>query len=62
MLRALFDGTDPGANLNPGKIVATGRDRAPGETLPRGERSRTNGGTGGPRRSLDAQRPSQPRT
>jgi alkyldihydroxyacetonephosphate synthase len=23
MLRALFDGTDPGANLNPGKIVAT---------------------------------------
>ena len=21
MLRALFDGTDPGANLNPGKIV-----------------------------------------
>ena len=23
MLRALFDGTDPGANLNPGKIVVT---------------------------------------
>ena len=22
MLRALFEGTDPGANLNPGKIVA----------------------------------------
>jgi len=61
MLRALFEGTDPGANLNPGKIVATDRDRAPGETVPRGERSRTNGGTGGPRRSLDAQRASQPR-
>jgi hypothetical protein len=24
MLRALFEGTDPGANLNPGKIVAGG--------------------------------------
>jgi alkyldihydroxyacetonephosphate synthase len=61
MLRALFEGTDPGANLNPGKIVATGGDREPGETVPRGESSRTNGGTGGPRRSLDAQRASQPR-
>jgi hypothetical protein len=27
MLRALFEGTDPGANLNPGKIVATDPDR-----------------------------------
>jgi alkyldihydroxyacetonephosphate synthase len=61
MLRALFEGTDPGRNLNPGKIVATGTDRAPGETLPRGESSKSNGRTGGPRRSLDAQRSSQPR-
>jgi len=35
MLRALFDGTDPGANLNPGKIVAAdslagARERIPG--------------------------------
>ena len=62
MLRALFEGTDPGANLNPGKIVATGRDREPGETVPRGESSRTNGGTGEPRRSLDARRASRPRS
>ncbi|MEA2385198.1 MAG: alkyldihydroxyacetonephosphate synthase [Solirubrobacteraceae bacterium] len=27
MLRALFEGVDPGANLNPGKIVATGEGR-----------------------------------
>jgi alkyldihydroxyacetonephosphate synthase len=27
MLRALFEGTDPGANLNPGKIVAADHDR-----------------------------------
>jgi alkyldihydroxyacetonephosphate synthase len=27
MLRALFDGIDPGANLNPGKIVASSRTR-----------------------------------
>jgi alkyldihydroxyacetonephosphate synthase len=27
MLRALFDGVDPGANLNPGKIVGTGEGR-----------------------------------
>jgi alkyldihydroxyacetonephosphate synthase len=62
MLKALFDGTDPGRNLNPGKIVVTGTDRAPGETLPRGESSKSNGRTGGPRRSLDAQRSSQPRS
>jgi alkyldihydroxyacetonephosphate synthase len=62
MLRALFEGTDPGRNLNPDKIVAAGPDRAPGETLPRGESSKSNGRTGGPRRSLDAQRSSQPRS
>jgi len=27
MLRALFDGVDPGANLNPGKIVSSTRTR-----------------------------------
>jgi alkyldihydroxyacetonephosphate synthase len=27
MLRALFDGVDPGANLNPGKIVSSARSR-----------------------------------
>ena len=27
MLRALFDGVDPGANLNPGKIVGSSRSR-----------------------------------
>jgi alkyldihydroxyacetonephosphate synthase len=27
MLRALFDGVDPGANLNPGKIVSSSRSR-----------------------------------
>jgi alkyldihydroxyacetonephosphate synthase len=27
MLRALFEGIDPGANLNPGKIVGTGEGR-----------------------------------
>jgi alkyldihydroxyacetonephosphate synthase len=58
MLRALFDGTDPGGNLNPGKIIAAEPDRATGETVPGGESSRTNGGTGGPRRSLDAYRTS----
>jgi hypothetical protein len=62
MLRALFEGTDPGANLNPGKIVTSEPDRGLGETVPRGESSRTNGGTRGPRRSLDEQRPSQPRS
>ena len=59
MLRALFEGTDPGANLNPGKIVAGDPDRA-GETVPGGESSNSNGGTGGPRPSLGAQQSSQP--
>jgi hypothetical protein len=27
MLQALFDGIDPGANLNPGKIVGSHRSR-----------------------------------
>jgi hypothetical protein len=29
MLRALFDGVDPGANLNPGKIVGETGERRP---------------------------------
>jgi hypothetical protein len=62
MLRALFEGTDPGANLNPGKIVPTDRDRVLGETLSGGERSKSNGRTGGPRSSLDARQSSQPRS
>jgi len=62
MLRALFEGTDPGANLNPGKIVAADPDRRPGETLLGGERSKSNGRTGGPRRSLDARQSSEPRS
>jgi alkyldihydroxyacetonephosphate synthase len=59
MLQALFEGTDPGANLNPGKIVAADPDRA-GETVPGGESSNSNGGTGGPRPSLGAHQSSQP--
>ena len=60
MLRALFDGTDPGSNLNPGKIVATDPDPAPGETIPGGESSKSNGGAGGSRPSLDTRQSSQP--
>jgi alkyldihydroxyacetonephosphate synthase len=37
MLRALFDGTDPSANLNPGKIVADDFRSAPRETTMYGE-------------------------
>jgi alkyldihydroxyacetonephosphate synthase len=42
MLRALFDGMDPGANLNPGKIVAPqdGSASAPVESYSPGTRSR----------------------
>jgi alkyldihydroxyacetonephosphate synthase len=42
MLRALFDGMDPGANLNPGKIVAPqdGSTSAPVESYSPGTRSR----------------------
>ena len=58
MLRALFEGTDPGANLNPGKIVASGPDRATGEIMPGGERSKPTGRTGGPRHSVDASKSS----
>jgi alkyldihydroxyacetonephosphate synthase len=54
MLQALFEGTDPGANLNPGKIVATDLDRRSGETLPAAERNKSNGRTSGTRPSLDA--------
>jgi hypothetical protein len=60
MLRALFEGTDPGANLNPGKIVAADTNRRPRETIPGGESSKSNGRTGEPRRSLDAHQSSQP--
>jgi alkyldihydroxyacetonephosphate synthase len=41
MLRALFDGTDPGANLNPGKIVATDSVSGDPEAIS-GGRSRAN--------------------
>jgi hypothetical protein len=34
MLRALFDGVDPGANLNPGKIVGEAGERRPLEHNP----------------------------
>jgi alkyldihydroxyacetonephosphate synthase len=60
MLRALFEGTDPGANLNPGKIVRADSDWGPRETLTRGERSNSDGQTGGPRPSLDTHQSSQP--
>jgi alkyldihydroxyacetonephosphate synthase len=60
MLRALFEGTDPGANLNPGKIVAADSDRVTGETVPGSESSNSNGGAGRPRRPLDARQSSQP--
>ena len=41
MLRALFKGTDPGSNLNPGKIVTTDSPAAVAQALPgrAGERS-----------------------
>jgi hypothetical protein len=60
MLRALFEGIDPGANLNPGKIVAADPDRDPGETIPGGESSTSNGRTGRPRHPLDARQSGQP--
>jgi len=60
MLRALFEGTDPGANLNPGKIVASGLDPGVGETLAGGESRDSNGRAGGPRHSVDAHQGSQP--
>jgi alkyldihydroxyacetonephosphate synthase len=60
MLQALFEGTDPGANLNPGKIVAAGPSRRPGETISGRQSSSSNGRPGGPRSSLDAHKSSQP--
>ena len=40
MLRALFDGMDPGRNLNPGKIVGS-----PAESVEPGAAERRVGGT-----------------
>ena len=60
MLRALFEGTDPGANLNPGKIVPAGSDRRRRETIAGGQSSSFNGRPGGARPSLDAHESSQP--
>jgi alkyldihydroxyacetonephosphate synthase len=60
MLRALFEGTDPGANLNPGKIVADGPTRRAGETIPEGERSSSNGHPRGARPRVDAHQGSEP--
>jgi alkyldihydroxyacetonephosphate synthase len=59
MLRALFEGTDPGRNLNPGKIVAGAFDRVHRETLRGDESSNSGGRDGGPRHSLDARESSQ---
>jgi alkyldihydroxyacetonephosphate synthase len=61
MLRALFQGTDPGRNMNPGKIVAPDSDRVDGETLRRGERSNSGARARGPRHPLDARESSQSR-
>jgi hypothetical protein len=41
MLRALFEGTDPGSNLNPGKIVAA--DSMVAEALHAGAGDRSDG-------------------
>jgi alkyldihydroxyacetonephosphate synthase len=62
MLSALFEGTDPGANLNPGKIVTGEVDLGRGETLAGRESNKSNGRTGGPRPSLDAQHSGEPRS
>jgi alkyldihydroxyacetonephosphate synthase len=61
MLRALFQGTDPGRNMNPGKIVAPDADRVSGETLRRGESSNSGARARGPRHSLDVRESSQSR-
>ena len=60
MLRALFAGTDPGGNLNPGKIVATDPARGIGETVAGSERSKSDGRAGGAGRTVDAQPPGRP--
>jgi alkyldihydroxyacetonephosphate synthase len=65
MLRALFEGTDPGANLNPGKIVATEPGRRLKETLPGDGRSKSDGSDGrtsGPRRTVDTHESGHPRS
>ncbi|MDQ3587741.1 MAG: FAD-binding oxidoreductase [Actinomycetota bacterium] len=60
MLRALFEGTDPGTNLNPGKIVASDPDRRAGETLSARESRDSDGDAGGAGHSVDAQPGSHP--
>ncbi|MDQ3647739.1 MAG: FAD-binding oxidoreductase, partial [Actinomycetota bacterium] len=60
MLRALFEGIDPGANLNPGKIVAGGSGLGVGETPVGNESNNSDGQAGGPRRGVDAQQSSKP--
>jgi alkyldihydroxyacetonephosphate synthase len=59
MLRALFAGTDPGRNMNPGKIVAADSGGVERETLPRDESSNQGGR---PRHPVDARQgsPSPP--
>jgi alkyldihydroxyacetonephosphate synthase len=48
MLRALFEGTDPGANLNPGKIVAADVPSGDRETIRSGETIKSDARAGGP--------------
>jgi alkyldihydroxyacetonephosphate synthase len=43
MLRALFEGTDPGSNLNPGKIVTSDSPAAVAQALPGGAGDRSDG-------------------
>jgi hypothetical protein len=61
MLRALFEGTDPGRNLNPGKIVAADSDRFRRETLRGDESSNSGARDGGPRPSVEARERAQTR-
>jgi alkyldihydroxyacetonephosphate synthase len=62
MLRALFEGVDPGANLNPGKIVPAAGDQGRRETLTGKERSNDYAPAGGSRPSLDTHESGQPRS
>ena len=48
MLRALFEGTDPGANLNPGKIVAADVPSGDRETIRSGGTIKSDARAGGP--------------
>ena len=60
MLRALFEGTDPGRNLKVQDEVAAGdSDRVQRETLRADQSSNSGGRAGGPRHSLDARESSQ---